>query len=526
LDSPLEGHPTPRLEFVDLATGSLGQGLSAGVGMAIHAQLFHLTYNTYVLLGDGEMSEGSVWEAISLAASKKLTNLCAIVDVNRLGQSQETAMGHQVEIYRSRLEAFGWRAISIDGHSISEILSAFTEIEKSDRPLAIIAKTIKGKGIPGIEDLPNWHGKPLSEDKAIQAIDLLQQHAMSALDVKIPKPGLSTIHAYSIPTSYPPIHYQLGQSIATRKAFGSALARLGRTLPQLVVLDGDVQNSTYTENFAQLYPERFIECYIAEQNMVGISTGLAALGKIPVSSTFAAFYTRAFDQIRMAGISRSNIKMVGTHAGVSIGEDGPSQMGLEDLAVFCTIPESIVLYPADAVSTEKLIEKMLNKTGLCYLRASRSETEVIYSNNEEFEIGGAKILRQPKNPQITIIGAGITVFEALKASDALHSRSIDVTVIDMYSVKPFARDLIFKCARKTNNLILTVEDHYWQGGIGDQLAGELSSEGIRIHKLAIRELPHSGKKNELLDKYRIDAKAIEAEVTYILSKEENRKKVA
>jgi len=300
----------------------------------------------------------------------------------------------------------------------------------------------------------------------------------------------------------------MGELVATRKAFGKALERLGSCVPDLVALDGDVENSTYTDYFSQKFPDRFIECYISEQNMIGISTGISSQGKIPFSSTFAAFFSRALDQIRIAGISRSNIKMVGTHSGISIGEDGPSQMGLEDLASMRAISGSTVLCPADAVSTEKLVEKMIQTQGLCYLRTARPETEVIYSNDETFEIGGAKVLRQNEKDQLTLIGTGITVYEILQAAEELKGQGIEVTLIDAYSIKPLARNLILSCAQKSQKRIITVEDHYIEGGLGDAVAGELSSEGIQVHKLGVREIPHSGKKDELMEKFEINAKAI------------------
>jgi transketolase len=525
IDSPFEGHPTPRLDFVDIASGSLGQGLSAGVGMALNAKQQKLDYRSYVLMGDGELAEGSVWEAASLAGFRRLGNLIAILDINRLGQSQETAFGYRLDVYQRRFDSFGWKTVVIDGHSIPEILKAFDAISP-DQPLVIIAKTIKGKGIAIAENKPGWHGKALGEKQAQEAIESLEKNQESALGVQIRRPSQSSrvTEKTTSRTNYPPLNYKIGEKVATRKAFANALARLGGVIPDLVVLDGDVENSTYTEEFGQKYPDRFFECYIAEQNMVGTAVGLGAMGRIPVCATFGAFLSRAMDQARMAGISGSNLKLVGTHSGVSIGEDGPSQMALEDLASMRAIVGSSVLSPSDAVSTERLVEKMLESQNFCYLRAARPETPVLYSSNEKFEIGGAKILRQSQEDQVTVVATGITVFEALKAHDLLVAAGIHITLIDAYSIKPLARDLIAQAARKTNGFVVTVEDHYSEGGLGDAVAGELSIEGIRVRKLAVSGMPHSGKAQELLQKFKIDSRAIVEAVREIAAQIGNTKK--
>jgi transketolase len=515
LQSDFEGHPTPRLDFVDVATGSLGQGLAAGVGMAIAAKMDSLSYKTYVLMGDGECAEGSVWEAASFAGVKKLSHLVAIVDCNRLGQSQETAFGHDVEIYRKRFEAFGWQAVSIDGHDMEAILVALEAAKHSTLPFAIIAKTIKGKGIEFTADKLDWHGKPLSEEQAKKAIAVLTPLSASARSVKIRKPEAVEKKPHSTKQMAKPT-YEAGKKVATRKAFGNALARVGAVNTQVVVLDGDVENSTHTLDFGKKFAERFVECYIAEQTMVGVGAGLASQGKIPVASTFAAFFTRAYDQIRMAAVSFSNLKLCGTHCGVSIGEDGPSQMGLEDIAMMRAIPGSTVLHPCDAMSTERLVEKMIDTRGMMYLRTARPETPMIYDINEEFEIGGAKILRQSDGDQITVIAAGVTVFEALKAYESLQKEGISIRVIDSYSIKPLARELILSAARDTDMQAITVEDHYMAGGLGDAVASELSCEGVHVYKLAVDEVPHSGKEAELLAKYKIDAQAIVAQVKKVI----------
>jgi transketolase len=504
--SDLEGHPTPRLPFVDVATGSLGQGLSVGVGMALAARLDKLDYNTYVLLGDGEIAEGAVWEAASLAGVNKLNNLIAIVDANRLGQSQETAFGHHIEVYRDRLEAFGWRVEDIDGHDIEEIVEVLSGIGLDDKPLAIVAKTYKGAGISFLQDKDGWHGKPLNKEEAAKAIAELQPTAKSGIGVEIPKPNQLPEPKNVAPANFPPINYKLGDNVATREAYGSALLRIGETDLRVVALDGDTKNSTYADKFFKKFPERSTECFIAEQNMVGVATGFGARGKVPFASTFATFFTRAYDQIRVAGISQANLKLVGSHVGVSIGEDGPSQMALEDLAMMRAVAGSIVLYPSDAVCAEKLLEQMALNRGIHFLRTSRPKTPVIYNNDEQFPVGGAKVLRT--GDKVTVVAAGVTLFEALKAADQLKSEGIGITVIDAYSIKPLGKKEILAAAQKTHNTVITVEDHYSEGGLGDAVAGELSVDGIKVHKLAVTSLPRSGKAEELLAHFGIDAAAI------------------
>lgn len=508
LDSDLEGHPTPRLSFVDVATGSLGQGLAVGVGMALCARLDQLDYRTYVLLGDGECAEGSVWEAANLAGINHLNNLVAIVDANRLGQSDPTSVGHDVDVYRRRFESFNWRTEVIDGHDMEEILEVLAAAGLGNQPLAIIAKTFKGRGVSFIEDKEGWHGKALNKEEAAKAIAELQPKAKSGLPEPIPAPTALPLPKNTPATSFPAISYKPGDSIATREAFGHALLRVGEVDERIVAVDGDTKNSTYSEKFFKKFPARSTECYIAEQTMVGVGTGFSTRGKIPFIATFACFFSRAYDQIRMAAISMANIKIVGSHVGVSIGEDGTSQMALEDLAMMRAVEGSIVLYPCDAVSTEKLMEEMITHKGVSFLRTSRPKTAVIYGNDETFPIGGAKIRKQAAGDKVTVVGAGVTLYEAVKAADLLAKDGIGITVIDAYSIKPLGADVIRAAAQKTNNLVLTVEDHYPEGGLGDAVAGELSLDGIRVHKLAIREMPHSGKPEELLAKYGIDAAAI------------------
>jgi transketolase len=506
--SDLEGHPTPRLPFVDVATGSLGQGLSVGVGMALAARLDKLDYNTYVLLGDGEIAEGSVWEAANIAGIYKLNNLVAIVDDNRLGQSQATAFGHDTGVYQKRFEAFGWRVEVIDGHDIEEIIEVLQGVGLNDQPLAIIAKTYKGAGVSFLQDKDGWHGKPLNQEEAARAIAELQPTARTGIGVPIPRPNPLPAPNPTAPDQYPPISYKIGDSVATREAYGNALARIGEVDARVVAMDGDTKNSTYAEKFFKKFPERYTEGFIAEQNLVGMATGFGARGKVPFASTFATFFNRAADQLRIAGISHANLKLAGSHVGVSIGEDGPSQMGLEDLALMRAIAGSTVLYPADAVSTEKLVEEMARGKGIYFLRTSRPKTPVIYQNDEPFPVGGAKVLRQNPGDKATVVAAGVTLHEALKAAELLKNEGIGITVIDAYSIKPLARDVILAAAQKTGHIVITVEEHYAEGGLGDAVAGELSAEGVKVHKLAVTSLPRSGKPAELLAHFGIDAAGI------------------
>ena len=508
----LEGHPTPRLPFVDVATGSLGQGLAVGVGMALCARLDKLDYRTYVLLGDGECAEGALWEAASLAGVNQLNNLIALVDVNRLGQSQATALGHDLGAYKKRFEAFGWRTEEIDGHDLEEITEVLAAVGLGTQPLVILAKTLKGAGVSFLQDKEGWHGKPLSKEEADRAIAELGPTAKSGVGLPIPAPNPLPAPANAAPDAYPPLSYKLGDMVATREAFGTALLRIGAVDQRVVAMDGDTKNSTYSEKFYKQFPDRFTECFIAEQCMVGVATGFSTRGKVPFASTFACFFTRAFDQIRVAGVSMANLKLVGSHVGVSIGEDGPSQMGLEDLAMMRAIAGSTVLYASDAVCAEKLVDQMAAHKGNCFLRTSRPKTPVLYNNDEAFPIGGAKVLRQSAGDKVTVVAAGVTLYEALKAADALKGEGIGITVIDAYSIKPLGKDVIKAAAAKTKNLVVTVEDHYAEGGLGDAVAGELSADGVKVHKLAVNELPRSGKPAELLAKYGIDAAAITAKV--------------
>ena len=519
LMSDLEGHPTPRLPFVDMATGSLGQGLSVGVGIALNAKFVDkLDHRTYVLMGDGESVEGSVWEAAEVGRQHGLDNLCAIVDINRLGQSDPTMLQHDMDAYRSRWAGFGWHAIVVNGHDLSALLNAFDEAARTKgRPTVLLAQTYKGKGISFIEDKADWHGKPLKKgEEAQKAIDeLTKQLRPNGAAIQIQKPSALDSSPVTIGT-IPPPPYKIGDSVATREAFGAALEALGLANPRVVALDADVKNSTYTDKFGKKFPNRFFENFIAEQNMVGAAAGLAACGKIPFAATFACFLSRAYDFIRMAAISGSNIKLVGTHVGVSIGEDGPSQMGLEDIAMMAAQPNVTVLYPSDGNSTYRLLEAAAYHKGMVYVRAGRPKTPVIYGQDEQFHIGGSKIVRESASDILTIVAAGVTLFEALRAHDQLKATGIAVRVIDLYSIAPIDRTTLVESGRATQRRILTVEDHYAHGGLGDAVLSAVSTEGIAVHKLAVREIPHSGKPDELVDHYGIGVRSIVEAITQII----------
>ncbi len=510
LSSDLEGHPTPRLPFVDMATGSLGQGLCGGVGIALnHKYLDENDARVYVLMGDGESVEGSVWEAAEIAQHKQLDNLCAIVDINRLGQSDPTILEHNMNDYQARWKGFGWHTIPVDGHDLTALLEAFQEAANThDRPTVLLAKTFKGKGISFAEDKMNWHGKALSKEDAQKAIAEISKNLNAEQGAPvIPLPTTQQSAPPKILSVAPPA-YDSEKSVATREAFGEALVHLGEANPLVVALDADVKNSTFTDKFGQRFPSRFFENFIAEQNMVGAAAGLAACGKIPFAATFACFLARAYDFIRMSAISQANIKLMGSHVGVSIGEDGPSQMGLEDIAMMAAQPGVAVLYPSDAVCAYHLVQAAASHEGMVYIRTSRPKTPILYGNDEIFHIGGSKVLRQSDADRLTIVAAGVTLFEALKAYDELAAAGIHVRVVDLYSIVPIDTATLLDCAHATSKNFLTVEDHYAHGGLGDAVLSALSSEGIRLHKLAVREIPHSGKPTELLDRYGISARVI------------------
>lgn len=506
--SSLEGHPTVAFRYCEAATGSLGQGLSIGLGMALNAKyLDRLPYRTYVLLGDSEMAEGSQWEAIQIAAHYGLDNLIGILDVNRLGQRGETMYGYDLSAYEKRIASFGWETILIDGHSFPEILAAYEKaFHISGKPTMIIAKTIKGKGVSFIENMNGWHGKTLKREECDRALKELGKVDRS-LRGEIEKPEDLKPENRVPKASLKKMDYSGEKSVATRKAYGNALVRIFPKFPQLVSLDGEVCNSTYSEIFKEAYPEHYFEMYIAEQNMVGAALGLSRRGKIPFVSTFSAFMTRAFDQIRMSQYSDGNIKFVGSHAGVSIGQDGPSQMGLEDIAMFRAILGSTVLYPSDAISTEKLVEEAAKHPGMIYIRTTREATPILYPENEEFIIGGSKVLRKSNRDRATVIGAGVTVHEALKAYEELKKEGIAIRVIDLYSIKPMDEVTLHEAATTTPSII-TVEDHYAEGGMGEAVRSTLATFPIPVHSLTVRKKPKSGKPEELLDYEEISQRAI------------------
>jgi len=514
IDSDLEGHPTPRLSFVDVATGSLGQGVCAAIGTALNARRIGSEYRTYVLLGDGEMAEGSVWEAGDIAVYHKLDNLCGIIDVNALGQSQHTQFGHNMEEIAARWRAFEWHTIVVDGHDIPALLKAYDEARATKgRPTMILAKTLKGKGLAAIEGKDGWHGKALKKgeetDKAVA--ELQKQMVDGASQAAIPGPRSKTQpEAAPDYSKIPAPAYKKGDSVATREAWGVALAAVGAVDPRIVALDADVKNSTFSDKFEKIPngKERFFENFIAEQVMVGAAMGLAARGAIPFPSTFACFLTRAADFIRMGAISFANVKFAGSHAGVSIGEDGPSQMALEDLSMMRATHGCAVLYPCDAVSTERLVVEMAKHKGMAYMRTSRPKTPVIYGPDESFPIGGSKVIRQSNSDVAAVIGAGVTLFEALKAHDQLKSEGINIRVIDAYSLEPIDVKTMIEAGKATGGVLITVEDHYPSGGIGDAVSEAVASGGFTVTRLAVREIPRSGQPDELIDRYGISARRI------------------
>jgi len=514
IGSDLEGHPTPRLPFVDVATGSLGQGICAAVGCALNARRIKSPYRTYVLLGDGESAEGSVWEAADVASMDKLDNLCGLTDVNALGQSRATMWQHDMEQFSRRWRAFGWHAIVVDGHDLNQILDALAEARQTTgQPTMILARTIKGKGVSFTEGKDGWHGRAFKKGEELdRALAELEQQFVPVpaggndlnLAHHIPKPQ-SAPRAEPAPKRVAPPAYKLGDQVATREAYGAAIAKLGEADQRVVALDADVKNSTFSEKFEHALPDRFYENFIAEQVMIGAAMGLAARGAIPFPSTFACFLSRAADFVRMAAISNVNVKLAGSHAGVSIGEDGPSQMALEDLAMCRAQPNCAVLYPSDAVSTERLVAAAAYHPGPAYIRTSRPKTPVIYGNDESFEVGGLKVVRESRDDVATVVGAGVTLFEALKAFDRLKASGTFIRVIDLYSLQPIDRESLVAAGRATGGRIITVEDHYAAGGIGDAVAEAVAGSGITVTRLAVREIPRSGKPDELLDRFGISA---------------------
>jgi transketolase len=501
--SRLQGHPTPAVPLVDVATGSLGQGLPYGVGIALAGKkLDRLPYRVWVLHGDSEMAEGSVWEAFEHAAFYGLDNLTSVLDVNRLGQRGETMHGWDLDSYVDRARAFGWHAITVDGHDLEAIDRAYAEaVSIEGAPTIVVAKTVKGKGVKEVENKGGWHGKAL--DNPEHAIEELGGVRNIVVDVARPS-GEGQPHRFEAPGGELP-SWEIGDDVATRKAYGDALLALGAIRGDVVALDGEVSNSTYAEEFAEAYPERYFEMFIAEQQMVAAAVGLQTRDWVPFASSFAAFFTRAYDFVRMAAISQANIRLCGSHAGVSIGEDGPSQMALEDLAMMRAVHGSTVLYPCDANQTAKLVEAMADRSGIVFLRTTRAATPVIYGADEDFPVGGSRVLREGED--VAIVAAGITLHEALKAADELEAEGISPRVIDLYSVKPVDVETLRAAAEATGGRVLTVEDHWPEGGLGDAVLEALSDgdSPARVQRLAVREMPGSGKPAELLAAAGIDA---------------------
>uniref|UniRef100_A0AAQ4P5J1 Transketolase n=1 Tax=Gasterosteus aculeatus aculeatus TaxID=481459 RepID=A0AAQ4P5J1_GASAC len=506
VDCDLEGHPTPKLAFVDVATGSLGQGLGAACGMAYTGKHFDKSgYRVYCMMGDGECSEGSVWEAMAFASYYKLDNLVAIMDVNRLGQSEAAPLKHDMETYRKRCEAFGWNTYVVDGHDVEELCKAFWQAQQvKDKPTCIVAKTFKGKGLKNIENLDNWHGKPIPKDRVDDVLKDLQaliQVPNKTLTPKLPKDDTAPADLSVISLPSPPA-YKKGEKVSTSclRAYGVALAKMGEASKRVVALDGDTKNSTFSETFKKGF----------HLDHVGVAIGCATRDRtVAFASTFAAFFSRAYDQIRMGAISQTNVNLVGSHCGVSIGEDGPSQMALEDLAMFRAIPTCTVFYPSDAVSTERAVELSANTKGICFIRTSRPDTAVLYAPDEKFKVGLAKIVRQSDNDCVTVIGAGITLHEALSAADTLASEGKKIRVIDPFTIKPLDAVTILASARATGGKIITVEDHYKEGGLGEAVLSAVGKEpGIVVTQLAVTGVPHSGKPQEMLDLFGISAKHI------------------
>ncbi|MDM4719282.1 transketolase [Micromonospora sp. WMMA1363] len=505
--SRLQGHPTPALPWVDVATGSLGQGLPVAVGIALAGQhLDHLPFHVWVLCGDSETAEGSIWEALDKAGHYGLRNLTAIVDVNRLGQRGPTELEWDLDTYRRRIEAFGCQALVIDGHDLAAIDDALSRARQATGPTVVLARTVKGKGVPEIENQPDWHGKSLKPDQAERAVAALGGVRQTRVSGPRPEP----VPPVPTPTAAPPAlpRYDRGTKVATRNAYGEALRAVGAR-PDVVALDGEVSDSTRADRFAEAYPERFFEMFISEQQLVAAAVGLQVRGYRPFASSFAAFLSRAYDFIRMAGISRADIVLSGSHAGVEIGADGPSQMGLEDLAALRAVHGSTVLYPSDAVSCAALVARMVDHRGVTYLRTTRGAHPVLYDNDDSFPIGGSKLLRTGGDDQVALVGAGVTAHNCLAAADRLAGEGIGTRVIDLYSVKPVDRDRLLDAVRATGGRLVVVEDHYPEGGLGSAVLEALADLAeVRVTHLAVRGLPTSGTPAELMDQAGIGPEAI------------------
>jgi transketolase len=514
--SRLEGHPTPLLPWVDVATGSLGQGLPDGVGVALAGKyLDELPYRVWVLCGDSEMAEGSMWEAFDKAAYYRLANLTAIVDVNRLGQRGPTELGWDVDTYAKRVEGFGCRAIPIDGHDLGEIDKALTDAAGADRPTVILARTRKGRGFSEVEDREGWHGRPLPAEMAERAI--VELGGERNLTVRGLEPVGGTPRVWPSGEVTLP-RYELGAKVATRKAFGEALAAVGAR-GNVVALDGEVDNSTHAEDFAKAHPERYFEMYIAECQLVAAAVGMSVRGYVPFAATFAAFFTRAYDFIRMSAISEANIRLCGSHAGTEIGPDGPSQMALEDLAMIRAVYGSTVVYPSDATSAAYLVQEMAGRDGVVYMRTTRGAYPVLYGPDEAFPIGGSRLVRSSAGDQVTLVGAGVTLHNCLAAADELARDGVTARVLDLYSVKPVDTEALLAAAAATSDRIVVAEDHYPAGGIGEAVLEAFNDAGhpVQIAHLAVRGLPGSGTPQELMEAAGISASHIAQAAREVLS---------
>lgn len=514
LGSDLEGHPTPRLKFIDVGTGSLGQGLAIAAGMAYVTKNYDkIDARTYCLIGDGESAEGSIWESIAFISYYNLDNVVLIIDANRLGQSQPSPVGHNLNIFKDRLDAFGWNSLIVDGHNVEDLVKAFDSAAVTKgKPTAIIAKTYKGRDFPDIEDKEGWHGKPLGKESE-RVLKHLQGLIVNKgkLNYTIPRPTTQApaVNISNIRLSSPP-SYQLGESLATRQAYGTALVKIAQTNSRVIALDGDMKNSTFSEQLKKYDPDRYIECFIAEQNLVGVAIGATCRDRtVAFVSTFAAFLTRAFDQIRMGAISQSNVNFVGSHCGVSIGEDGASQMALEDLAMFRSVPGSTVFYPADAVSTERAVELAANTPGVAFIRVNRPPTKVIYPNDHQFQIGKSNVILSSAKDQVLFIGGGVTLQEGITAANQLAQHGIGVRVLDLFTIKPIDQEGIVKNAKECGGRILVVEDHYPEGGIGEAVLSAVAEvRDIYVKKVAVPRVPRSGTTAAVLDYYGLSAKHI------------------
>ncbi|MBX4196791.1 transketolase [Candidatus Pacearchaeota archaeon] len=503
LTSNLEGHPIPgAIPWIKVATGSLGQGLSAGVGMALAGKLKKRSFRTYVLLGDSELSEGSNYEALQLATHYSLHNLCAIVDVNGLGQRGATMLGTKIDAYKKRFESFGWKVFTADGHSIQSLMTAFSGAKASKTPSIILAKTVKGKGVALMEGKNGWHGKALTPEQLQKALLKFPEQDLPPVRIEVPEPSEEREKASDLVLS------SYKEDISTREVYGRTLAEFSKSYDRIIAIDAEVSNSTFSEEVKKNTPKQFVEAYIAEQNMIGMALGLSKKGYKVFASSFSAFLTRAHDQLRMAAYSMGNFTVCGSHSGVSIGEDGASQMGLEDIALFRSLPNTIVLYPCDALSTQKLMLLSQTEQGIKYIRTTRPKTPLLYDPEDEFAIGDFGVVRESPKDKVVLVGAGITVHEAMKAHALLAEERVAAAVVDLYSIKPFNTKEFIEFVKGRGKKVVVAEDHYKEGGIGEMLCSELADTDIKITCLSVSEVPHSGTCEELLDKYGINAAAI------------------